>query len=285
MAPIFKAHITKVKNLIRKDPAVTILHKLVDILEQTPFATGAWGDITYSESVLVNGEFKPYIRIRRSRGNNDNTNRVNIDAHITRFQDRVYDEANFIDLPLLIKYENKGELEANAFNMILKDTLTNSIKQSGDNVCQVPSQMAQLQKPNFEPEIDEKISSLVEECYLFLEYLLLDINQRICLPELSTAKSHYKYARDRLNEMETLRPVPNKLIQILEYVRKRMRAWSYLEDTPEKILTSMERAKWLHEEYSNILRDESGYIPADCKKLLDNLDENIKRNSIEEESP
>lgn len=285
MAPIFKAHITEVKNLIQKDPAVTILHKLVDILEQTPFATGAWGDITYSEYLPVNGKSEPHIRIRRSEDNNDNTDRVDIDAHIARFQNRVYDEANFIDLPLLIKYKNENKLGTVAFNMILKATLTNSIEQSGDAVCQVPSQLAQLQKPNFKPEIDEKISSLVKKCYSFLWYSLLDINRRICLQKLSIAKIHYKYARDRLNEMDTLRPAPNELIEILEYVRKRMRAWSYLEDTPEKILTSMERAKWLHEEYSNILRDESGYIPADCKKLLDNLDENIKRNSIEEESP
>jgi hypothetical protein len=285
MAPIFKAHITEVKKLIEKDQAVTILHKLVDILEQTPFATGTWGDITYSESLLVNGEFKPHIRIRRSGGNNDNINRVNIDAHITRFQDRVYDEANFIDLALLIKYENDRELGDGSFNMILEDTLTNSIEQSGDALCEVPSQLAQLQNPNFEPEICAKISSLVTDCYMLMVYVLLDINKRICLPKLSNAKSHYKYARDMLNEMEKLQTAPDKVMKILERVRKRMRAWSYLEDTPKRIRTSMKEAKRLHKESSNVLQDISGKIPEDCKKLLDNLEEHIKSNSIQEESP
>jgi gas vesicle protein len=64
-----------------------------------------------------------------------------------------------------------------------------------------------------------------------------------------------------------------------------MRAWSYLEDTPKRIRTSMKEAKRLHKESSNVLQDISGKIPEDCKKLLDNLEEHIKSNSIQEESP
>lgn len=277
MAPIFRLHLRKLKTLIERDPEITVLRKLVYILEQTPFATGKWGDITYYRRYREGTEWKEEIILQRGP-DQKYPHKFDTTQHSKSFPKRNYELTNRVDLKSLIEFKNTGKVTDVAFNKILKTFITDSIPQNKKDLCKVLSILAKLENLRLiDNDNCDTVSRLTQGCYRAIEKTLQRIDQKICGSNVDNANKWFDRIMDLMIDLYELESPTQKIINLKSRIDTRLTAWGDIDDIPNIIKTNPDEAVRLYDKCHQALQNELGFIPKGCKERLDALQEWIEQ--------
>lgn len=293
MAPKFRDHIARVKGVIQEaekkertdmigeneNPKVTILSKLLDILEKTPFVTGQWADITYIKRSRVDNGVDIMIR----KGRDDSYDRpLDKDELIKHFLPEKYEESAIIGLQDLMNKKGDGRLDDPTYDVVLDALVRDSIAKYGGDQCQVLSDLDKVQNRQVTDKATSILSQLVLGCYQTLWNELESIDREISQmdPEmdlthakarwknvLSIAEELYEHAEDS----DMTRNVKNFLIIVSIELDVR-HDFDLISQIP-LMFTNLVNTP--HENWVMTIGNTIGFIPEGFKTLMANLERPI----------